>query len=127
MKKIVKKVPAHTVVSYQCEVCKTKHRTKRKAEECEARTLEKQKFALRQEVRSVELRFCGGGRTYRAQGKVVRVFSELPDTEYEAKWLGGTRERLGSHVRRYEVEFVCPYCENTQNALYYAPELEAIK
>lgn len=44
MKQLVRRVPAHTVRSFQCEVCGTKYSTKNQALTCEARIKEEQVF-----------------------------------------------------------------------------------
>lgn len=130
MKKIVTK--AKEVVRYQCEVCKTFHKTPAQAKKCEARLVEKKTFHVGQLVRSVWQRECTNRpnyvkRHYYAQGEVVKIRRpQLPDEDYEKLWLGGEKARLNSHVRQYEIKFTCPRCKKEKSALYYAPELQAV-
>ncbi len=124
MKKIV--VETKRTVQYQCEVCKTLYKTPAQAKKCEARPVEKKKFRVGQLVRALEVRVCHNRGEYFAIGKVIKIRRpELPDYEYECKWLGGEKTRLNSHVRLYEIEFICPRCGKIKDAIYYAPELIA--
>lgn len=128
MKKIVKQIPAKTVVHYQCEVCGNKYNNADKAKECEQRVAEEKKFSVGQEVRALEPRGCFRIEKplYRVQGKVVDISDPLcPDFEYEVKWLGG--RRINWHVFQYTVEYACPHCQEVRSEIYYAPELEAVK
>lgn len=121
MKKIVKEIPARTLVTYQCEVCKTKYRSKQKAKECEERILEREMFKIGDNVYPIEKRECDG-HPYRPRTKIIEISApKVPDYEYEVKWLGS--KRLDWHVREYIVEFCCPHCKEKYSALYYAPEL----
>src|SRR3989344_4816404 len=110
MKKITRRVPAHTVHSFQCEVCKTKYRTEKQAQECESRTKEMKIFWV----------------GYMAIGKIVKIEGPvLPDYEYECKWLGGDPKRLNSHVYEYWLSFKCPHCGEKRKHPYYGPELRS--
>ncbi len=122
MKKIVKEIPARTSVTYQCEICKTKYRSEKKAKECENRVLEEEIFKIGDEVYPIEKRECDG-HTYRPKAKIIEISApKLPDEEYERKWLGS--KRLNWHVREYIVEFRRPHDKEKHSALYYAPELQ---
>lgn len=123
MKKIVKKIPARIVISYQCEVCGTKYRTITAAQNCEARTLEKKEFKAGDLVYPVGKRHCKV--YYRPKGKIVKILGPtLPVYEYEVNWLGGKSERLKSHILQYEVRYTCPCHNRKMTHLYFAPEIK---
>ena len=130
MKKIVRRVPAHTVRSFQCEVCGTKYRSAKQAIECESRTKEKKAFRVGDRVLAIEARFCNKNSSfsYMAIGKIVKIEGPvLPDQEYERKWLGGDSKRLNSHVYKYWLSFKCPHCNEKRKHPYYGPELRSKK
>ncbi len=127
MKKIVKKIPARTSVTYQCETCKTKYRTAEKAKECENRILEEKIFKIGDEIIIIPARACSNGRfnwkSFWPKATVVKILGPmLPDYEYEVKWLDS--RGLNSHVYQYEVEYAC-FCrrEDKRGDLLYAPEM----
>lgn len=123
MKKIVKEIPTRTSVSYQCEICKKKYRSEKKAKECEERILEKKIFQIGDEVFNFEPRECYiGAKPYRVKMTIVKILGpKLPDYEYEVKWLGS--KRLDMHIFEYEVQYICPRCGCKKDARYYAPEI----
>jgi len=109
---------------WQCETCKTKYKDRGAAQKCEAKPVEQKLFKVGDTVRNaMEPRFCLVHRKYyRFTGKIVKILGpKPPDEEYEIKWLSS--RGLHSHVFEYEVEFKCPYCQETRKELYYAPEL----
>lgn len=121
MKKIVKKIPARTVISYQCKVCKTKYGTAERAEKCEARVLEEKRFKIGDTAYSLVKHECvASRRPYRPQGKVIRTMGPMiPDNEYEIY-----NQKSGKfHIFKYEVEYICPKCNKKHSGLYSAPEL----
>lgn len=122
MKRLVSKK-----VLFQCRVCRTKYASGRAAASCEAKGRERRVFQKGDRVQAKERRQCFDQSSYVMSGTVIRVIGpRAPDEEYELKWLGGRRERLGSHVYQYEVWYKCPICGKTKTARYYAPELEKI-
>lgn len=123
MKKVVQKKTL-----YVCSKCKTKHSSKRVAEQCERMSIEKKAFRIGDRVRNIEQRMCNAkDKTYIFSGKIIKIIGPEPsDYEYEMKWLGGKRERVNAHVFQYEVEFKCPHCGEKGEHLYYAPELKKI-
>ena len=130
MKKIVTRVPAHTVRLFQCEVCETKYHSAKQAEKCEERLKEKKAFRVGDRALAIEARFCGKNSSfsYMAIGKIVRIEGPvLPDYEYERKWLGGDLKRMSSHVYKYWLSFKCPHCKEKRLHPYYGPELRSKK
>ncbi len=123
MKKIVKKIPARVSITYQCKVCKTKYRTAERAEKCEERTLEFQRFRAGDKVFNLEPRCCYiGSKYFRVKMTIVKILGPmLPDYEYMVKWLGSYG--LDSHIFQYEVEYTCPTCRKKHGHLYYAKEI----
>jgi len=114
-------------VLYQCRVCRTKYGDRRTAASCEAKPVEPARFKVGDRVTARERRTCQLGRAYVMTGKVIAVHGpQPPDEEYEIKWLGCRAERLGSHVRQYEVHYRCPRCGRIKTALYYGPELRPV-
>lgn len=130
MKKLVRRVPAHTVRSFQCEVCGTKYRTANQAKKCEARVQEEKVFGKMDVVRILECRICshmGKDRPCRSFGRIEKVIGPmLPDYEYEVKWLGGKAERLNGHVYLYLVRYLCK-CRRVRADIFRAPELRLLK
>ncbi len=126
MKKIVKEISARTSVVYQCEICKTKYRSEKKAKECESRVLEEKLFKVGDEIIIIPALVCSDGRfngkSFWPKATVVKILGpKLPDYEYEVKWLGS--RGLNSHVYQYEVEYAC-FCGNKPRSdLLYAPEM----
>ncbi len=121
MKKIVKKIPARVSTTYQCEICKTKYRSEKKAKECEERILEKRIFKVGDTAYSLVKRECvASRRPYRPKGKIIKIEGPMiSDNEY-----GIYNEKSGRfHIFKYEVEFVCPRCNKKHNSLYCVPEL----
>ncbi len=123
MKKIVKEIPARTSVTYQCEICKTKYRSEKKAKECEARTLEEKLFKVGDKVFNLEPRCCYiGSKYFRAKMTVVKILGPmLIDYEYSVKWLSSYG--LDSHIFQYEVKYTCPTCNKQRGHLYHAPKI----
>jgi len=122
MKRLVRKK-----VLFQCRVCRTKHASRRRAAACESKGRERRVFRKGDRVQAREPRFCLDQSQYVMSGTVIRVIGPLPpDEEYELKWLGGRRERLGQHVYQYEIWYKCPVCGRSKTARYYAPELESV-
>ncbi len=130
MKQLVRRVPAHTVRSFQCEVCGAKYSTKNQALTCEARIKEEQVFKEGDLVSGYEPHVCNHGkedRSFLTVGKVTKVIGPtLPDYEYEVKWLGDRPERLNGHVYLYEVSYEC-LCGKIREHLYRAPEILLLK
>ena len=125
MKTFRRKIPARTVVRYQCEICEANYRTPAQAERCEARIVEAEKFIPGQLVRAVWQPECSRGGPYCSKGKVVKsIGPQLPEEDYARRCLGGKTARLNSHVFQYEILFICPHCKQNQSALYYASELK---
>lgn len=123
MEKVIKRK-----VFYRCSGCKTKYANKKEALLCEKRILEKKVFNVGSRVKNIETRVCQKKqKRYFFSGIVTRIVGpELPDYEYEVKWLGGKEERLNAHVFVYQVKFRCPKCKETKCCRYYAPELKFI-
>lgn len=115
-------------VFYRCSRCRTKYADKAKALQCEQRVLEAKVFTVGSRVKNIEPRFCiTGQKQYFFSGRVTKIVGpELPDYEYEVKWLEGKKERLGAHVFMYEVKFRCPCCKEIKEVRYYAPELKSV-
>lgn len=113
---------------YICAGCKTRYTSKKKAEQCERRTLEPKVFKVGSRVQNVVARECEvEGKPYFFFGTVIKVIGPLPsDYEYEVKWLGGKRERLHAHVFLYHVRYRCPHCREMKEERYFTPELKAI-
>lgn len=130
MKKIVRRIPAHTVRLFQCEVCGTKYRTEKQAKQCEARKNEKKVFKKGDLVKVIESYVCSHGRRekiFQPKGVVVSVIGPMPsDYEYEKKWLGEKPERLNGHVYVYEVLYQC-VCGSMRGQVYRTPELLLVK
>ncbi len=130
MKTIVRRVPAHTIRSFQCEVCRAKYRTAKQALKCKARIKEKQVFKVGDFVKGYEPHVCshkGRDRNFLTEGMVIKILGPMcPDYEYEVKWLGGKTERLNGHVYLYEVEYLC-LCGKSRKYLYRAPEILFVK
>lgn len=128
MKITRKRIPARTVVSYQCETCGTKYPRKLSAIGCEKRKLETKVFKLGERVKNTTARQCHNGKNYYFEGVVIGVRGPVPsDDEYEILILGGKKERMNNHVYQYEVEYVCPVCQNIKTALLYAPQLKSME
>jgi hypothetical protein len=111
------------VTFYRCEVCGSDHKQRASAKKCESMPVEARIFKVGDSVRAVAPRICGR-RWYACFGTIVAIgLPQAPDEDYEARWLGGRRERLGSHTILYCVEYTCPICRRVKEAKYYAPEL----
>lgn len=130
MKVTRRRIPARTVISYQCETCGTKYRTAEQALKCEARIKEKQVFKRGDFFRAYERHVCnhkGRDKEFLPGGMVIKVLGPmLPDYEYEVKWLGSRPERLNGHVYQYEVEYQCS-CGRPRFTLYWTPEIFLVK
>jgi hypothetical protein len=129
MKKIVRHVPARTTVSYQCEVCESRYRSKAQAKKCEARIFEKQMFRRGDHVICRVTNICdcgrGGKRGFLPKGTVAQVIGpQRADEEYAIKWLHRTPNM---HVYQYVLASMCPFCERERECVCYAPELKKIK
>ncbi len=130
MKVIRRRVPAKTVVSYQCEVCGTKYSNRSQAEKCERRTLEDRlvRFKKGNRIEVKVIHSCnhvgtGPQKLFSPVGIVIKVIGPvLSDLEYEVKWLGGKPDRVNGHVFQYLVRFQC-VCGKTREGLFYLPEL----
>lgn len=123
MKTITKTIPKRTVTSYQCEKCKTRYGSPKKALKCEAMPVEKKYFKIGNLVSLRELNTCGTyGKDYRLKGRIKKIIGPtLPDEEYNLKWLQNRLARL--HVFQYEVHWKCPYCNQPNSGLFYGMEL----
>lgn len=124
MKEIIR-----TEKTFQCSICKTEYYKKSDAKKCEKRKLEEKKFKKGDLVFAYEPRQCSRNnyKPHKVRGEVVKILGpEASDEEYENKWLGGSPERLNSHVFQYEVKYTCPICDEKRGALYYAPEIDKI-
>lgn len=123
MKTIIKIIPKRTVMSYQCEKCKTKYISPKKALKCETMPVEKKLFKAGDSVSWKELNTCGArGKNYRLKGKITRIIGPaLSDEEYNLKWL--QNKLAGLHVFQYKVHWKCPYCNLPQSGLFYGIEL----
>lgn len=134
MKTIRRRIPARTQIFHQCETCGTEYSNKAKAQKCEKRVLEFKKFSLGEFVRNIEKRICGvpppPGKSphYYFEGIVIKIIGPaVSDYDYECRWLGGKPDRLNGHVYQYEVQYVCPTCNQLETVLYYAPELRSLR
>ena len=121
---ITRKIPARTIRSYQCLVCKTKYRHKKLAEKCADRVLEKINFNIGDQVKINLYHICNiDEKSFYPKGRVVKILGPmLPDEEYERKWFGGYSERLNSHIFQYEVAFYC-VCDMKRSGRYFLPEI----
>ena len=130
MKKIVRRVAAHTVRSFQCEICGHGYPTKSQALKCEARVKERRKFRKGDLVKGHELYVCVDGKKknkFLPEGRITIVIGPtLPEYEYEVKWLGARPERLNGHIYLYEVTFEC-LCGRTRSNVFRTPELVLVK
>lgn len=138
MKTIRRRIPARTKVFYQCQTCGTKYGNKAKARECEKRILEFKKFSIGERVRNLEKRTCGiiasgspaltrKSPHYYFEGIVIKIIGpQVSDYYYECRYLDGKPDRLNGHVYQYEVQYVCPVCDQLKTALCYAPELKIL-
>ena len=123
MRITTQRVRAHTIIRYQCRVCRKKHTTENAARYCEARPVENKAFILGQVVRVIERRECSG-RPYFAKGVVTSITGPtLPDRDYEIRWLGAKPERLNGHIFMYEIKFFCPRCKRPKKVVAFTPEL----
>lgn len=122
MKKEVKKI-----ITYRCEVCGARYSLPSKALRCQKRPIEKQVFQIGDRVIGRELRTCVSGKSYRPRGIILEIKRpQLPDEEYENKWLGGKSDRKRSHVLVYIFQFRCPHCKQEHAMPFYAPELALV-
>lgn len=130
MKTTIRRIPAHTARSYQCEVCGTKYRTAEQAKKCEARIKENKTFKKRDVVRGYERHVCShksGDEKFLPEGRVIKIFGPMiPDYEYEVKWLDGRFERINGHIYLYEVAYEC-LCGKQRSYLYRTPEIFLVK
>jgi len=123
MKKITRRIPKRTVSNYQCEKCKIKYQSPKRALKCEAMPVEKKSFNVGDLVSWRELNTCSAyDKNYRLTGRVKKIIGPiLPNEEYNLKWLRG--RLTGLHVFRYEVYWKCPYCKKSNSGLFYGVEL----
>lgn len=123
MKKITRTIPERTTTSYQCEKCKTKYGSLKRALKCEAMPVEKKSFEVDDQVSWREQNTCSAyGKNYRLKGKIKKIIGPiLPDEEYNLKWLQG--RLAGLHVFQYEVYWKCKYCHQPNSGLFYGIEL----
>lgn len=93
---------------------------------CEAQPVEQKIFKVGARVTWIEKKECGySSRHYRIDGQVVAILGpQLPDEEYNKKWLGG--ELKNTHVYIYEVNWICPYCRQRCSGRFYSPELRKL-
>lgn len=127
MKTIIRRIPARISRSYKCETCGTTYASKKRAQECEKRILEKRKFKEGDLVNNIKPRFCCD-KPYFFGGEVVKILGPMPsDEDYENRHLGGRSERVNGHVFMYEVSYICPHCLNLKSVRYYGPELKKRK
>lgn len=127
MRTITRRIPAVTIKLYQCEICKTKYRSKAKALKCNSLGIENNpSLKLGDRVMWREQRFCQNRQKhYWMSGKIVRILGlTLADEEYNAKWLGGSLSNL--HVRMYQVRWTCPHCNEKREGRFYSPELKKL-
>ncbi|MEK7608328.1 MAG: hypothetical protein AAB495_02010 [Patescibacteria group bacterium] len=127
LKKIVQRI-----VWYQCEVCKTRHPSKKEALRCEKKPVEEKIFSLGDTVQLNRFVYCHNlqhpSQKFRAVGRIVRVRKPEPaDEDYENRYLGGKRERKQSHVLSFEIKYKCPFCKKEKDALCLTPEMELVK
>jgi len=123
--KTVRKV----VTSYHCNICNTKYTTPKKAAQCDARGREAPVASIGDRVRINEKRGCAydWNKKYVAEGVITKISGPLPpDYEYEVKWLGGSSQRLNSHVLEYLVTYTCPHCQQVREHPVYAPEFTVL-
>lgn len=132
MKVIVRRVPARTVRSYQCEVCGTKHAHESQAKNCEARSNNDIRFYKLRVGDTVEIKlphFCDHGKlskSFTPSGCIIkRIGPVVSDADYERRW-GEDPDRVHGHVFQYEVTFKC-CCGKGRSGLFYNPELSLIK
>ena len=125
MRVIRRKISAHTVVSYQCEICGTKYRTHKKTEQCESRKLEKKKFRVGEPVEKTAYQHSCHNKVYFVKGVVSAI--EGPVNPIIDHWNSYLWPNGDPHVYQYEVEFVCPICKQTKKTLCYAGELVSLK
>jgi hypothetical protein len=118
------KIDWEVVTRYICDICNTKYATPKKAAQCDARGVETPVAKIGDSVHLKEQRQCAStSKKYFAEGIITKVSGLLPpDYEYEVKWLGGSPQRLNSHVLQYVVTYTCPHCNQTREHPVYAPE-----
>lgn len=130
MKQIVRRVPTHTVRSFQCNVCETKYPTAKQAKKCEARIKEKKVFKKGDVVKGYEFHVCNHGKkdkNFQPKGTITMVIGPiLPDYEYEVERLKGKPERLNGHIYLYEVVYAC-LCGRQRGYQYRTPEIFIVK
>lgn len=126
MKIIRRRFPAHTIIAYKCEVCRTKYSTQKEAEKCEARKLEENKFIIGELVEKTAYQHSCRNRVYLAKGLVTAITGPvIPAIDHWNSYLWPEGDL--PHVYQYEVEFVCPVCKQTKKTLCYSGELKSLK
>ncbi len=127
MRKIVKKIPARTVIKYQCKVCGMKYKTSAAAKKCEARILENKKAKIGDRVHVYQTRECHVLYQVPDTAKVVKIIGPmLPWEDYEIRHLHGRPERLNSHIFQYEIEYISPCCKEVHRIPCFAPEFDKV-
>ena len=123
MRKITRTIPERTISRYQCENCKIKYYSPKRALKCEAMPVEKKYFRVGDTVSWREMNTCSAyNKNYRLKGKIKRIIGPiLPDEEYNLKWLQSRLTKL--HAFEYEVHWKCPYCDMSCSGLFYGIEL----
>ena len=120
MKKIVKKIPAHTVVSYQCSVCKYVYDTEIEAKECEESLVEKKRFKRGDKVSG--RRACAFSSDQFRMRKYVGVITKVKlvsPSELHERQIGGSE-----HVYECYVTYTCSFCKKKSYVLTYACALK---
>jgi transcription elongation factor Elf1 len=122
------KIQREIIKTYHCDICNTGYPSQAKAKQCEKLSLETPIAKIGDPVRLIDQRQCGlSSKKYIAKGKITEIFGPFPpDQEYELKWLGGSKQRLESHVLQYLVTFTCPHCNEVREHPVYAPEFVAL-
>lgn len=115
MRVIKKRVPAKTVVLYQCKICRANHTNRLEAKKCEMLPTESKVFKLGDRVRNITARRCRLDKYYYFKGKIFKI--KGPTLNY----IFGQE-----HVFYYFVEYKCPICNKNETQLYQAGGLKKI-
>src|SRR5258706_14694351 len=107
MKVIKNYVEAHTTVSYECHVCKSRYPHRKTAERCSKRVNELKDVKVGDQVVSIMQFVCNHrprkrDKGFSVHGVIEKIGPLRPaDVDYERRWLGGIPARLDAHVREH--------------------------